>query len=83
MALVRFSRRAEADLLGIVAYTLRTWGEDQATRYVDDLVACCQRLTENSALEASLLFDIANCDFKAHGTLSTRYYNHDDVILTL
>lgn len=32
MAEVRFSRRAEADLVGIGSYTLRTWGEDQALR---------------------------------------------------
>ena len=33
MARFRFSRRAEADLLGTVAYTLRTWGENQAVGY--------------------------------------------------
>jgi len=50
VALFRFSRRAEADLLGIVAYTLRTWGEDQATRYIDDLVACWQMIADNPTL---------------------------------
>jgi toxin ParE1/3/4 len=50
MALLRFSRRAEADLLSIGAYTLRTWGEDQAIRYIDDLEACCQALAGNPAL---------------------------------
>ena len=34
---VSSSRRAEADLLSIGAYTLRTWGMDQAIRYTDDL----------------------------------------------
>ena len=50
MALFRFSRRAEADLLAIGAYTLRTWGEDQADRYIDGLEACCQMLAGNPAL---------------------------------
>jgi len=50
VALVRFSRRAEADLLSIVDYTLRTWGEAQANRYIDELEACCQMLADNPAL---------------------------------
>ena len=50
MALFRFSRRAEADLLSIGAYTLRTWGEDQTIRYLDDLEACCRMLADNPAL---------------------------------
>jgi hypothetical protein len=31
---------AEADLLSIGAYTLRTWGEDQTIRYIDGRRAC-------------------------------------------
>ena len=50
MALLRFSRSAEADLLSIGDYTLRTWGEDQAFRYLDALEASCQMLAENPAL---------------------------------
>ena len=50
MAAFRFSRRAEADLLSIGAYTLRSWGTDQAVRYIDDLEACCQTLADNPAL---------------------------------
>ena len=50
MAEFRFSRVAEADLLSIGAYTLRTWGEDQAIRYIDDLEACCQTLADNPTL---------------------------------
>ena len=50
MAEFRFSRGAEADLLSIGAYTLRTWGEDQAIRYIDDLEACCQMLADNPTL---------------------------------
>jgi toxin ParE1/3/4 len=53
MALLRFSRRAEVDLLCIGAYTLRTWGEGQTTVYLDDLEACCQMLAGNPALGRS------------------------------
>ncbi len=49
MASFRFSRLAEADLLSISAYTLRTWGEAQTIRYIDALEACCQRLADNPA----------------------------------
>ena len=49
MATFRLSRRAEADLTDIGAYTLRTWGKDQTIRYLDDLEACCQRLADNPA----------------------------------
>ena len=47
MATYRLSRLAEADLLDIATYTLRTWGQDQAIRYVDDLEACCRKLADN------------------------------------
>ena len=50
MAAFRFSGRAEADLLSIGAYTLRTWGEDQTIRYINDLEACCRMLADNPAL---------------------------------
>jgi toxin ParE1/3/4 len=50
VATLRFSRRADADLLGIAAHTLRAWGENQAILYVDDLEACCQMLADNPAL---------------------------------
>ena len=50
MAHCRFSRRAEADLLSVGAYTLRTWGENQAVRYIGDLEACCQMLAGNPGL---------------------------------
>jgi toxin ParE1/3/4 len=53
VARFRFSRRAEADLLSIGDYTLRTWGVDQALRYIDDLEACCQMLADNCALGRS------------------------------
>jgi toxin ParE1/3/4 len=50
VAQFRFSRSAEADLLAIGDYTLRTWGEKQAVRYLDALEAFCQTLAENPAL---------------------------------
>jgi toxin ParE1/3/4 len=50
VALFRFSRRAEADLLSIGAYTLRNWGQVQTIRYIDDLEACCQMLADNVGL---------------------------------
>ena len=53
MALLRFSRRAEADLVGISEHTSRTWGEDQAVRYIDALDAFCQMLAGNPSLGRS------------------------------
>jgi toxin ParE1/3/4 len=50
MARFRFSRRAEADLLSIGDYTLRTWGKTQAAHYIGDLQVCCQTLAGNPAL---------------------------------
>ena len=50
MARCRFSTRAEADLLRIGAYTLQTWGEDQAIRYMIELETCCQTLADNPAI---------------------------------
>ncbi|MBZ5634087.1 MAG: type II toxin-antitoxin system RelE/ParE family toxin [Acidobacteriia bacterium] len=47
MARFRFSRRAEADLLSIGAYTLKTWGVEQTIRYVADLQTSCQTLADN------------------------------------
>ena len=41
---------AEADLLSIADYTLRTWGEAQTVRYLNDLELCCERLAENPGL---------------------------------
>jgi toxin ParE1/3/4 len=49
VAAFRFSRHAEADLLSIGVYTLRTWGSAQTVRYLDELEACCQRLADNPA----------------------------------
>jgi len=53
VALLRLSRRAEADLLGIGDHTSRTWGEAQTVRYLDALEACCQMLADNPTLGRS------------------------------
>ena len=50
LGIVRCSRRAETDLLAIGAYTLRTWGEDPAVRYIAGLSGCCQMLADHPEL---------------------------------
>jgi toxin ParE1/3/4 len=50
MPVFRFSRRAEADLLSVGDYTLRTWGKAQAVRYIGEIEVCCRMLAENTAL---------------------------------
>jgi toxin ParE1/3/4 len=50
MALLLFSRSAKADLLSIGAYTLQTWGSDQAERYLDGLERCAKLLAGNPSL---------------------------------
>ena len=47
MPSVRFSGRAKEELLSIGAYTLRTWGERQTVRYLDDLEGCANMLARN------------------------------------
>jgi len=37
-------------MLSIGSYTLHTWGEAQATRYIDELGACCQMLADNPSV---------------------------------
>ena len=36
-------------MLSIGGYTLRTWSEVQAIRYIDELEACCHKLADNLA----------------------------------
>ncbi len=50
MAISRFSRRAEADLLNIAGYTLRKWGKVQAARYLKELEASCRLIADNPDL---------------------------------
>lgn len=53
MGMLRFSRRAEADLIEIGAYTLQRWGEAQAIHYLAELESCCRRMVENPLLGRS------------------------------
>jgi antitoxin ParD1/3/4 len=53
LAVFRFFRRAESDMLGIAGHTLRTRGVDQTIRYLDDLGSCCRLLADNPALGRS------------------------------
>jgi plasmid stabilization system protein ParE len=41
------SLRAETDLLAIATHTLRTWGDEQVIRYINDLENCCRMLARN------------------------------------
>jgi toxin ParE1/3/4 len=47
---VSFSIRAKEDLLGIGDYTVRTWSEAQAVRYLGSLEECVEMLARNPAL---------------------------------
>jgi toxin ParE1/3/4 len=47
VAAYRFSNLAEKDLEGIADYTVDTWGPAQATRYIADLIDCCERIALN------------------------------------
>jgi toxin ParE1/3/4 len=50
MGRLRFSRRAEVDLLSIGDYSLHKWGKAQAVHYIGELEVCCQTLADNPAL---------------------------------
>jgi len=50
MGTVRVSGRAKADLLNIGRYTLQTWGEGQAARYLKSMEECITSLARNPGL---------------------------------
>lgn len=50
MATIQLSRLARTDLLTTGAYTLQTWGVDQAERYIDSLERCTKMLAGNPSL---------------------------------
>lgn len=50
LAVLRYSSSAETDLENIAAYTLRTWGEVQTSRYLHEMEDCCERLANNPML---------------------------------
>jgi toxin ParE1/3/4 len=47
---VSFAIRAKKDLLRIGEYTIHTWGEAQAVRYLGSLEKCAEMLAGNPAL---------------------------------
>jgi toxin ParE1/3/4 len=50
---LRISPLAEADFYSIGIYTLRTWGEAQADRYLNGIDDCCRLLADNPGLGRS------------------------------
>ena len=50
MVKLRFSRRAEADLLDIAEYTLSKGGKFQAADYLNEIENCCRLLADNPSL---------------------------------
>lgn len=53
MAKFKLTRLAVADLEAILDYTLETWGQRQADRYLGDLEACFQELADQPGLGRS------------------------------
>jgi toxin ParE1/3/4 len=43
----KLSRRAESDLESILIYTVDTWSEEQADRYLSDLVECFELIAHS------------------------------------
>jgi toxin ParE1/3/4 len=50
MPTVLFSGKAKADLLNIGSYTLKTWGEEQALRYLNNLENCAKTIAANPSV---------------------------------
>jgi toxin ParE1/3/4 len=69
VAALRFSRRAESDLLSIGNFTLRTWGRAQTIRYLTELEVCSQTLADNPALGR-------NCDYIRPGLRRLEHGSH-------
>jgi toxin ParE1/3/4 len=51
MATYRLSAEAEADLDGIVEYTIETWSQAQSDRYLIQLRTRCQQLADTPQLD--------------------------------
>jgi toxin ParE1/3/4 len=80
MAGYRFAQSAEEDLADIVQFTLRTWGADQASSYVDGLEQLAASVAENPRIGKP-------CEDLAPGLRAFPYESHalyyltgDDVI---
>lgn len=50
MPSLRYSRDAERDLEEITAFTISTWGIEQAARYIKMLENACGRLSQNPGM---------------------------------
>ena len=48
MASYAFTQEADSDLDGIVDYTRRRWGDEQAHRYLAQLRQCIEQITDES-----------------------------------
>lgn len=81
MLALRFSRRAESDLLSIAKYTLRSWGQAQTARYLDDLELCCQKLAANPQLGRPCDYIRPGLRRHEHGSHVLLYRRHRDGIL--
>jgi len=55
MRAIEYTASAEADLAGIVEFTLTTWGAGQARRYIEGLETLTARLVEQPALGMSCM----------------------------
>ena len=63
----RLSKAAELDLLNIWRYTCRTWSENQADQYLDELDAICSRIgTDGFAVKHMPDVD-PNLRYRHHG----------------
>jgi toxin ParE1/3/4 len=69
VAALRFSRRAESDLLGIGKFTLREWGRAQTIRHLTELDDRCQELAHNPSLGR-------NCDYIRPGLRRLEHGSH-------
>lgn len=54
MKSIKYARRANADLEDITDYTARTWGADQAKRYIRDIRTQIERMASGDAIAQPL-----------------------------
>ncbi|MEM9716285.1 MAG: type II toxin-antitoxin system RelE/ParE family toxin [Pseudomonadota bacterium] len=51
---VELTAAAEEDLTGIWLYTYETWGFDQAEKYYDQIISCCEAIGSGKARSKSV-----------------------------
>ncbi len=54
MRSIKYARRANADLEDIADYTARTWGADQAKRYIRDIRLQIERIASDDVISQPL-----------------------------